>query len=137
MGTTAEIEYWTTAQRIYQRVTELTPADVRRFVRETLRERVNEDALWSALEIVNEMIINVVTHAGLGCEAAVRINMREDRLALTVQDDGPGSIMWPPGMPGLDADHGRGLPMIEALASKVQVFTVLPRGKALIAIIDL
>lgn len=134
---TVEIEYWTTAQHIYHGVTQRTPAEVRAFVRETLTDRVGEDALWSALEIVNEMIINVVAHAGIGCEAAVRINMRPDRLALTVQDDGPGLIVWPPGMPDLDADHGRGLPMIEALSTKVQVFTVLPQGKALIAIIDL
>ncbi len=134
---TAEIEYWTTEQRVYPAVTYDTPGLVREFVRAVLTGRVAADPLWSALEIVNEMVINVVAHAGVGCEAVVRINVRSDRLALTVQDNGPGAIVWPPGFPAADADHGRGLPMISALASRIQVFTVLPYGKAVIAIIDL
>ncbi len=69
----AEIEYWTTSQRSYPAVDEQTPREVREFVREALADLVHADALWSALEIVNEMVINVVTHAGAGCSAVVRM----------------------------------------------------------------
>src|SRR5258707_13041855 len=101
---TAEIEYWTTEQRVYPAVTYDTPGLVREVVRAVLTGRGAADPLWSALEIVNEMVINVVAHAGVGCEAVVRINVQLDRLHPTVQGDRPGAIAWPAGLPAADSD---------------------------------
>jgi anti-sigma regulatory factor (Ser/Thr protein kinase) len=132
----AEVELWQTAQLTLRRVRRRgVPRRVRRFASDVLSFRVDEDTVWKATQILDELIINVVTNTPKAV-AVVRINVRPGRVALTVQDDGPGAIPWPLHMADEDAEGGRGLPIVFMLADRVQIFDVSPAGKALTALID-
>lgn len=133
----AEVELWTTSQLTLRHVRgHRVPRRVRRFVTAVLDGRVDTDTVWRSVEIVNELVINL-SRMPRRTRAVVRVNVRPGRIALTVQDDGPGAIPWPVAMAPTDAEGGRGLAMVGILADRIQIFDVSPAGKALTALIDI
>lgn len=89
-------------------------AEVRRSVRATL-------ASWGASEIADDMAVvaselasNALRHAG--GEATLRLQLAEGRALLEVND---GSAQWPvPRRGGAEAEEGRGLLLVQALAAE-------------------
>ncbi|EIV95482.1 SpoIIE family protein phosphatase [Frankia sp. QA3] len=110
-----------------------SPRSARRFVLETLRGRLDDDLLDSALLLVTELVTNVVVHAGTAATVDVRQEGRGVRVG--VADRHPVRIGMarvkkvdvprPPsafpeeadfGIDGLRED-GRGLALVDALAA--------------------
>ncbi|CAO5245747.1 SpoIIE family protein phosphatase [Frankia sp. AgKG'84/4] len=110
-----------------------SPRSARRFVLETLRGRVDDDLLDSALLLVTELVTNVVVHAGTA--ATIDVRQEGSGVRVGVADRHPVRIGMsrvkkvdvprPPsafpeeadfGIDGLRED-GRGLALVDALAS--------------------
>ena len=79
---------------------------------------------------VGEACANAVEHSDSGTAYEVTVTIQEDRCVIDVFDEGPGpSTLEPQDVP-VDAETGRGLKIIHALADMVELRTV-PRGMAL------
>jgi anti-sigma regulatory factor (Ser/Thr protein kinase) len=102
--------------------------DVRRFVRSAL-SHWNEDALADDAELMaTELVTNALIHAD--SEVDVRLREAEDRIRVEVRDSDPrpplpAPITFTSGADG-DSEHGRGLLIVEALAS---AWGNAPRGR--------
>ncbi|CAJ65038.1 MULTISPECIES: SpoIIE family protein phosphatase [Frankia] len=123
----------TTTQAITLPPTPDSPRSARRFLLETLRGRLDDDLLDSALLLVTELVTNVVVHAGTA--ATVDVRQEGDGVRVGVADRHPVRIGMarvkkvdvprPPsafpeeadfGIDGLRED-GRGLALVDALAT--------------------
>ncbi|HVM03858.1 MAG TPA: response regulator [Acidimicrobiales bacterium] len=88
-------------------------ATARRFVEETLRRWDCEEVLETVKLLVSELVTNSVVHGGSAPEVAVLL--RTDALRIEVSDRGEG--VPAPRTAADDATSGRGLAMVEVLAS--------------------
>lgn len=106
------------------------PASIRRarhFVRSACREwGIDVDTCNDACLVANELVANVVDHAGTGCVLTLVVG--PGGLRITVEDADPASL---PALRPLDvtARRGRGLQMIAALSTACGV-RVRAAGKA-------
>ena len=106
------------------------PASIRtarKFVRSVCRDRgINAETCDDACLVANELVANVVDHAGTPCVLTVMVG--SDGLRITVEDADPGSL---PTLRPLDvtARRGRGLQMIAAMSTACGV-RVRAAGKA-------
>jgi serine/threonine-protein kinase RsbW len=80
---------------------------------------------------VGEACANAVQHADSGADYEVTVTIQEDRCIIDVVDDGGGmdSADAPDAPP--DAESGRGLRIIHALADMVELRRRQPRGMVL------
>jgi serine/threonine-protein kinase RsbW len=80
---------------------------------------------------VGEACANAVEHSGDGAEYEVTVTIQEDRCIIDVVDEGPGLESALTDEPAPDAEAGRGLRIIHALADIVELRRRQPRGMAL------
>ncbi|MEV6924177.1 ATP-binding protein [Dactylosporangium sp. NPDC051485] len=80
---------------------------------------------------VGEACANAVQHAGMGSDYEVTVTIQEDRCIIDVVDEGTGLDTTEVPDPGPDAESGRGLRIIHALADMVELRRRQPRGMAL------
>ncbi|WP_433066993.1 ATP-binding protein [Dactylosporangium sp. CS-033363] len=83
---------------------------------------------------VGEACANAVQHAETGADYEVTVTIHEDRCIIDVVDDGVGLENAAAEMAGdvpPDAESGRGLKIIHALADMVELRSRQPRGMAL------
>ncbi|MFG2038521.1 ATP-binding protein [Dactylosporangium sp. NPDC048998] len=80
---------------------------------------------------VGEACANVVQHAASGAEYEVTVTIHEDRCVIDVLDDGIGLDTMEIPDPAPDAEAGRGLRIIHALADMVELRRRQPGGAAL------
>ncbi len=110
-----EVDFDGVCDRILAMVSELVP--LARVHREGRIGRVASDLATPLAMSLTELVANAAQHAGAGNEVRVNLRLRrgDDRLQLTVEDDGPGLP------PGFDAEeHGRlGVGIVLALVSEV------------------
>jgi serine/threonine-protein kinase RsbW len=80
---------------------------------------------------VGEACANAVEHADTGADYEVTVTIQEDRCIIDVLDDGNGMEGGIPEDVPPDAESGRGLKIIHALADMVELRHRQPRGMAL------
>lgn len=80
---------------------------------------------------VGEACANAVQHATAGAEYEVTVTIQEDRCIIDVVDEGAGMETAAPAEAPCDAEDGRGLRIIHALADMVELRRAQPRGMAL------
>jgi len=88
---------------------------------------VDPDISFDLSVALSEACANAVEHAGTATGYSVTARIEGDRCRIEVADSGPGILrdrfrqpVRPPGLPGRNAEHGRGLILIEALVDHVQ-----------------
>lgn len=91
----------------------IAPAQARRMLRETVASLVPADVAHTAELLVSELVTNAITH-GRGV-VRLSIDCADHCLSVTVSDDEPATPQVQPER--LMSDGGRGLRMIESLAS--------------------
>jgi anti-sigma regulatory factor (Ser/Thr protein kinase) len=87
----------------------------RRFAHDTISARgINGDVLETAELLVTELTTNAVVHA----HSPIRVSVlpHDHRIRVEVRDDDPTPLQ-PPCRPAADAEGGRGLWLVAALAS--------------------
>jgi anti-sigma regulatory factor (Ser/Thr protein kinase) len=87
--------------------------EARAFTRATLTRWDHADLADDAALVVTELVTNAVTHAGSSCE--LRLVIGPHSLRIEVADGGSGTP--DPLPPSATRNHGRGLHMIDAVAS--------------------
>ncbi|WP_432995779.1 ATP-binding protein [Dactylosporangium sp. CA-233914] len=80
---------------------------------------------------VGEACANAVQHAESGADYEVTVTIHEDRCIIDVVDEGVGLDSAAPKDVAFDAESGRGLKIIHALADMVELRRRQPRGMAL------
>jgi anti-sigma regulatory factor (Ser/Thr protein kinase) len=91
--------------------------EARRFLRRTLAEwDVHGELVDTATLCLSELVTNAVIHAEGGC--LVRIELHDDVLTVTVRDAGLSGRAAVSALADPLQVHGRGLQMVEALASR-------------------
>lgn len=81
---------------------------------------------------VGEACANAVQHADLGADYQVTVTIQEDRCVIDVVDEGVGmDAAGTEGHDAVDAEGGRGLRIIHALADMVEFRRQQPHGVAL------
>lgn len=88
------------------------------------RPGITEEALHDVEVLTGEVVANAVTHTGATCTVCVRWTGTRVRVEVTDADPRPLT----PSVPGPDAETGRGLQLVEALATAWGYVTV-PAGK--------
>src|SRR5947207_5676563 len=91
-----------------------SPGRVRRFVRRVLAADVPADRLETAILLASELASNAVLHARTDFEVRVTVGPATLRLALIDESTRPPS----PVLVDAEATSGRGLRLLEALASR-------------------
>jgi anti-sigma regulatory factor (Ser/Thr protein kinase)/anti-anti-sigma regulatory factor len=87
-----------------------------------------------AVLVLFELVTNAVVHVGTG-EIVVQLAYREETLRITVRDEGP-MIGLQAGRPRPDAEHGRGLVLVNALSRRWGVSRLgVGEGKAVWALL--
>jgi len=87
-----------------------------------------------AVLVLFELVTNAVVHVGTG-EIVVRLAYQEGTLRITVRDEGP-MVGLQATRPRPDAEHGRGLVLVNALSRRWGVSRVgVGRGKAVWALL--
>lgn len=92
-----------------------SPACARRAVRELLPERgLDEEQVNAVQAVVSELVANAVLHAESDVDLFVRVD--DDAVRVEIVDYGGGvpTMLAPP----VEADRGRGLMVVDALASR-------------------
>ncbi|MGE3286396.1 MAG: SpoIIE family protein phosphatase [Pseudonocardia sp.] len=96
-----------------------SPGRARRMIADGLAEAGAEDLVDSAVLLASELCENAVLHAGTEFEVALTAD--PERVVVTVSDRGPGPLELHLAQPrrryGRAASHGRGLLLVERLAS--------------------
>lgn len=79
---------------------------------------------WGLLEVVesaelcvSELVTNVITHVGEGVPTTFRLGMRDTCVRMEVSDPDPWSLPTRVAA-GTDAEHGRGLALLDAIADR-------------------
>jgi serine/threonine-protein kinase RsbW len=80
---------------------------------------------------VGEACANAVQHADLGADYQVTVTIHEDRCVIDVADEGIGMDQAAPEAESPDAESGRGLRIIHALADMVEFRRRQPHGVTL------
>src|SRR5207244_7860319 len=106
--------------------TRAAPAQAREAVAE-LAETLPGDLGFRLRLLVSELVANSVRHGGLAAEQRIRlVALRNaETLRVAVEDDGHGFDV-PAATPAPDAEHGRGLDLVDALASRWGVSRTRP-----------
>jgi DNA-binding response OmpR family regulator len=91
----------------------VAPSEARRVVRDVLLHWGYGDLLDDAALVVSELVTNAVRHAGSA--SIVVVNRTEGGIRVEVRDEGPGAPDLAPSP--TDAEHGRGLMIVAALAT--------------------
>jgi DNA-binding NarL/FixJ family response regulator len=106
------------------------PADLRaagqarRQISSRLEDVVDDDVVDTVLLLTSEVVTNAVRHADAGCQVVVE--RLRDTLRVSVVDEGAG--MPAPRVAGDEAESGRGLALVDTLATDWGV-DALPNGK--------
>ena len=81
--------------------------------------QLDEDTKDTLDLLVSELVTNAVLHA-TGVMISVRVQLDGQRVRVEVEDDSPNPPPWRPGddLATWEAEHGRGLQLISALASR-------------------
>jgi anti-sigma regulatory factor (Ser/Thr protein kinase) len=106
-------------------------AIARRFTRSWLSELLPGDSAVAddALLVLTELVANAVQHTA-SAHILCRLSASGDELHVTVEDEG-GTLAVPrPRFPSDDVECGRGLLLVEALASAWCVAPLEPEGRA-------
>jgi serine/threonine-protein kinase RsbW len=80
---------------------------------------------------IGEACANAVQHADSGADYEVTVTIHEDRCIIDVVDEGTGMDSAEASDATLDAETGRGLKIIHALADMVELRRRQPRGMVL------
>lgn len=100
-------------------------AAARRFVETKVKEWRLEPLLDDALMVTSELVTNAITHADSSCR--IRLSVSATTLRIDVLDGGSGT---PEPRPASETEeHGRGLHMVDAVASAWGLEEVPGRGK--------
>ncbi|MFG3258272.1 ATP-binding protein [Streptomyces sp. NPDC048172] len=91
-----------------------------------VRERVAlHCAAWGCEELgevaalcVSELVTNVITHVGEGSPVSVRLSWTGGRARLAVTDPAPDAVPVRQEGPRPDAESGRGIALVDALAAR-------------------
>ncbi|MFC4786930.1 response regulator [Nocardioides sp. MAHUQ-72] len=102
-----------------------TAAEARRFVKHAVTQWNLTPILDDALLVVSELATNAVTHAGSSCR--IRLSLTDTSLRIDVTDAGEGTPEPQPS--SSTAEHGRGLHLINALATAWGLEEVPGQGK--------
>lgn len=96
----------------------IAPREARALVRDLLHRWGFRDLVDEATLIVSELVANAVEHTGSLC--AMVVNRAEGSIRIEVRDDAPGShALSPASREGSsDAERGRGLMIVSALAAE-------------------
>jgi len=87
-----------------------------------------------AVVVLGELVTNAVVHVGTG-EIVVQLSYREETLHVTVRDEGP-MVRLQAVRPRPDAEHGRGLVLVNALCRRWGVSRLgVGQGKAVWALL--
>jgi anti-sigma regulatory factor (Ser/Thr protein kinase) len=106
-------------------------ATARRLSRPWLSELlpVESPVADDALLVLTELVANAAQHTA-SVHILCRLSVSGDELHVTVEDEG-GTLAVPrPGTPSEDAECGRGLLLVDALASAWRVVPLAPDGRA-------
>jgi anti-sigma regulatory factor (Ser/Thr protein kinase) len=106
-------------------------ATARRFTRRWLAElRLDATPVADdALLVITELVANAVQHT-ISTHILCRLDASGDELHVTVEDGG-GTLAVPrPRCPADDAERGRGLLLVAALAASWEVIGLEPEGRA-------
>lgn len=93
----------------------------RKFVRKALTEWACESCMDDVLLCVSELVTNALRHGvppGRGYLVCMRLEPAADILRVEVHDSGGGKVCTVAAPPAPDADGGRGLLLVAALADK-------------------
>jgi anti-sigma regulatory factor (Ser/Thr protein kinase) len=101
------------------------PTRARHWLRHACRAWGCTDLAPDAELLVGELTTNAVLHAGTGC--VVEAFFDDPALWVGVGDGAPGDLSW--AVPALDAERGRGLMIVDALANAWGV-EATPAGKS-------
>ncbi len=92
-------------------------SEARRFLRGTLHDwEVDEETADTAVLCLSELVTNAVIHSHAGC--SVRVQLDEGVLTVTVRDSGRADAQTVEQLEDSLQVHGRGLQVVEALASR-------------------
>ena len=92
-------------------------SEARRFLRGTLHDwEVDEETADTAVLCLSELVTNAVIHSHAGC--SVRVQLDEGVLTVTVRDSGRADAQTVEQLEDSLRVHGRGLQVVEALASR-------------------
>jgi anti-anti-sigma regulatory factor len=125
------------------------PSAARRFVREVCwywrleepgrpddpaEQPEPDDLVDRAVLLADELVTNAVMHAGSAGELRLRVELHDERLRVAVHDAVP-RLLHPAAFPGPEAEGGRGLILVEELAT---AWGVHPRagGKVVWCVLD-
>jgi DNA-binding NarL/FixJ family response regulator len=92
-----------------------SPRDARHDLRDALRDLVDPSALEVVELLVTELVTNAVHHAH--SEARVSAAIQGDRVRVNVSDANADVPATPEGGPADDDEHGRGMFLVDSLAS--------------------
>jgi anti-sigma regulatory factor (Ser/Thr protein kinase) len=121
----------TTAAGFRLRAEPESAATARRLSRPWLAELLPGDSgvADDALLVLTELVANAIQHS-VSSHVLCRLSASGDELHVTVEDEG-GTLAVPrPRSPSDDAECGRGLLLVEALASAWYVAPLEPEGRA-------
>jgi serine/threonine-protein kinase RsbW len=102
---------------------EVTVPVARHIVRNALEEAGVEAGCAHAVEVaMSEACTNVLLHSGPGDDYDIRLELDEERCRIRVVDVGRGSdsLRLHGPRPGVEAERGRGLTLMDALVDRVQ-----------------
>jgi len=91
----------------------VAPAEARGIVRDLLLHWGYRDLLDDAALVVSELVTNAVRHAGSA--SLMVVNRTDGGIRVEVRDEGPGAPVHDSS--DTDAEHGRGLMIVSALAT--------------------
>jgi anti-sigma regulatory factor (Ser/Thr protein kinase) len=96
------------------------PRHARRFLRESLVDRVPATVLDDALLLVTELVANGVRHGGAGADAALHLRVEGGGAGLRVEvvDPGRDGREVAPRRPDMAAGGGLGLHIVDRVASR-------------------
>lgn len=93
----------------------------------SVEQGLDGDGTWSLMLATSEAVSNAILHGSPCSDGDMGILLRvlpwDDGLCVEVCDC--GTFDAPPASPGIDASHGRGLPIIAAV---VDLFELVPDG---------
>lgn len=104
-------------------------------VRRALAGRAAPERIDDALVVVSELVGNAIEHTDNG-PLDVSLDLYPEVVVMWVHDEGPGFEPGPPRRAEDLTEHGRGLYLVDLLASRWFV-SPTPRGKAVVAVVEL
>lgn len=87
---------------------------------DSLQDHVPEDLLDQARFLANELVTNSIQHGcnGSECHVHIRAEGSPRSVRVEVSDTGPGFVLPDHQLPDLDGEHGRGLFLVDQIATR-------------------